>query len=148
MVLSHIYIFGPKISMKNTFFKNLFDNFHKEQPSSKKPDLYLNQGPRKSRLPLNLTDIQTYGRTDINIYRIASFIKKNICQLLLRNIYQPFYFIHLSIFLLDLFSSFNACCYFSYLVSKSLFKIFSLLVSRPVMLCQYILMNDICHEDL
>ena len=44
------------------------------QRSSKKSDLYLIQGPRKSRFPLNLTDRQTYGWTDIGIYRVASLL--------------------------------------------------------------------------
>ncbi len=45
---------------------NKDDNIHKQR-SSQKSDLYLNQGPRKSRFPLNLTDRYTYIRTDIGI---------------------------------------------------------------------------------
>ncbi len=53
---------------------NKDDNIHK-QGSSKKSDLYLSQGPRKSPFPLNPTDRQTYGRMDISIYRVASLLK-------------------------------------------------------------------------
>ena len=45
-------------------------NLHK-----KKLARYLNQGPRKSHFPLNLTHGQTYGQTDISIYRVASLLK-------------------------------------------------------------------------
>ncbi len=38
---------------------------------------YLNQGPRKSRFPLNLTYIHTYRRTNISVYRVASLLKNN-----------------------------------------------------------------------
>ena len=36
--------------------------------------------PRKSRFPLNLTDSQTYRRTDISIYRVASLLKREILR--------------------------------------------------------------------
>ena len=64
---------------------NKDDKIHKQR-SSKNSDLYLNQWPRKSRFPLNLTDRQTYRhtdghtdviRTDICFYRVALLQKKN-----------------------------------------------------------------------
>ncbi len=60
----------PKLITK---VKNKDNNIHK-QLSSKKSELYLNEGPRKSRFSLNLTDIQTYGRTDISIYGVVSLL--------------------------------------------------------------------------
>ena len=68
-----------------------------KQRSSKKSDLYLNQGLRKSRFPLNLTG----RRTDISNYRVASLPKK-----LLRNncIYKLF---HVNFFLLATFLFLN-----------------------------------------
>ena len=47
---------------------------------TKKIGAYLNQGPRKSRFPLNLTDIQidihTFRRTDICFYRVVLLLKR------------------------------------------------------------------------
>ncbi len=56
---------------------NKDDNIHKKR-SSKKSDLYLNQGPRKSYFPLKLPERQKYIRTDISIYRVASLLKTDI----------------------------------------------------------------------
>ena len=54
---------------------NKDDNIHKER-SSKKSDLYINWGPRKSRFPLNLTDTQTdirmEGRTLVFINPLSN----------------------------------------------------------------------------
>ena len=44
----------------------------------KKMELYLNQGPRKLRFSLNLTDGHTDRRTDISVYRVASLIIKMV----------------------------------------------------------------------
>ena len=56
---------------------NKDDNIHKKR-GSKKSDLYLNQGPRKSRFPLNLTDRQTYERMDRHQYLQNSFATKKV----------------------------------------------------------------------
>ncbi len=59
----------PKLNRKVNKNSNKDDNIHKQR-SSKKSDLYLKQGPRKSRFPLNLTDRHTDGRTLVSIEQL------------------------------------------------------------------------------
>ena len=56
---------------------------YKRNVHTKNESSILFKGPRKSRFPLNLsdrqtdihTDIHTYKRTDISVYRVASLLK-------------------------------------------------------------------------
>ena len=72
-------LFCQKLIFHTSLYKllNKNDYIHKQR-SSKKSDLHLNQGPRKSRFPLNLMDIQTDRRTDICFYRVALLLKITI----------------------------------------------------------------------
>ncbi len=54
-----------------------------EEISTKKLERYLNQGPRKSRFPLNVVD----RRTDICFYRVAVLLKIDYLQLPEKQIY-------------------------------------------------------------
>ena len=59
--------------------------------SSKKSDLYINQGPRKSRFPLNLTNRQTYGRTDEHSFATKKYLpckSRGRCLMLCYNTLQ------------------------------------------------------------
>ncbi len=60
----------------STYNKN--DNIHKQQSSKKSNYLYLNQGPRKSCFPLNLTDRQIYIRTDIRTKDGHQYLQSSI----------------------------------------------------------------------